>query len=240
MKNFLILTSLMVVLLPQTVSAEASDMTKPVANSHARVKNTSTKKPGDYSVSLLNNKRVDFCKGAIIAPSWILTAKHCVTSKLTYVTNGKKKASKKIAKKFKFKNKSDLALLQLEGTPFSPSQSVRLLAEPLLPFYGYMSGIKVTHNAKRGTPRVYRGLKLKAPNKTKLRLLKSAGKAGSSGSPWLIKTDSGDVAVAITHGGGQGAQIANARKWIKKTIQRETPAQSANWLYDIGEILSTQ
>jgi len=217
----------------QTIVTDKTDVLEPV-----KMVPTSTN-PNEYSVSLFANKR-NICKGVIIAPSWVLTAKHCTTRKLNFVTESKKKNRVKIVRKFKFKNHADIGLLQIANAPFGNRMPVRLLSKSLLPSYGVLDGFKVTHNSKKGVPTVYKNLKIKPISKKRLRLLNPAGKPGSSGSPWLVKTDIGDVVVAVTHGGGFGPQVSQAKEWIDSTVSRYTPSENVNWLSDTDILLRRQ
>ena len=199
----------------------------------------STSVADDYSISILNGRR-DICKGVIIAPSWVLTAGHCATRGITHVTASKLRFKKEIDKKFKFRKGADLALLKIKSAPFKPESAITLLARPLLSEYGILDNIKVVHNAKSGKAKVYENLKLKAKNRKELKSLTPKGKAGSSGAPWVIKTDNGDVAVGITHGGGVAPQIAQAKKWINKLIAKHTPSEQIKWLEEREVLLQSQ
>jgi len=200
---------------------------------------TTSSNPSDYSVSILS-KKSDTCKGAIIAPSWVLTAAHCLKRGTNYVTSSKVKDRKRIAKKFKFKRGGDIALLKIYNAPFNEKNAVKLLANPLLQEYGVLDNIKVTHNAKRGTPAVYGNLRLAVKNERTLKSLTPKGKAGSSGSPWVVKTDYGHVVVGVTHGGGFAPQVSQAKKWIDTIVTKHTPNEKVNWLENRDIILEAQ
>jgi hypothetical protein len=50
------------------------------------------------------------------------------------------------------------------------------------------------------------------------------GKAGTSGSPWVLHSSKvGDVLIGITHGGGRAPQVAFVSRWIQETIQKHDP-----------------
>ena len=196
-------------------------------------------KPKDYSVSLLTKGSVDICKGVIIAPSWILTAKHCVSTKLSHITNGERKDKLKIDKKIRFQ-RADMALLKLKKPVFLAKNIVTLSAQPLLKEYGIIDYKKVTHNASKGMPRVYTELKLKVKSQRGLKSLTPAGISGSSGSPWVVNTDIGDVVIGITHGGGRAPQVSLAKKWIDTVLKKNTPDETVKWLNNRDVIIQSQ
>ena len=219
MKNIILISSMLSLALTQTIIAQS-----PVPSAQ----------PNDYSISLLAKGKVDMCKGAIIAPSWVLTAKHCATSKLSHVTDGKLQDKVKIDKKIRFK-KSDIALLKLVNPVFNKKDAVLLSAQPLLKKYGELDYKKVTHNARRGTPWINENLVLRAKNLKNLKSLTPVGKAGSSGSPWVVSTDVGDVVVGVTHGGGYAPQVSLAKSWIDVTLKTYTPNEHIKWVKKVVE-----
>jgi len=77
----------------------------------------------------------------------------------------------------------------------------------------------VTGNmAWRGIPAVGHGDHLTVPIKKNRK-----GKAGSSGSPWVIHSAKvGDVLVGITHGGGRAPQVAFAAGWIQQSVAKHS------------------
>jgi len=237
MTKTILMSSMLSLALTQTVLADISNPIEAVETTEEL--KTVSAKPNDYSVSLLARGRADMCKGVIIAPSWVLTAKHCATTKLSHVTDGKRKDKVKIDKKLRFK-KSDIALLKLKNPVFTDEKIVMLSAEPLLREYGKLDYRKVTHNASRGTPRVYGNLKLRANNLKTLKSLTPVGKAGSSGSPWVVSTDIGDVVVGVTHGGGRAPQVSLAKSWIDEALSTYTPQESVKWLTDREMIINAQ
>ncbi|MEA1879377.1 MAG: trypsin-like serine protease [Campylobacterota bacterium] len=186
-------------------------------------------KPNDYSVSLLNGGGIDFCKGAVVAPSWVMTAKHCATTGLKYVTDKKRKHKVKVHKKFRIEG-ADFALLKVKKGSFAEDKALPLLSDTLKRAYGNIDFKKITHNSRRGTPAIYINLVLKGTSKKLLYAIKRAGKAGSSGSPWVVNTQVGDVAVAVTHGGGRGVQTSYAKKWVDKVLLNNTPEESIKWI----------
>jgi len=197
-------------------------------------------KPNDYSVSLLRKKGSDICKGVIIAPSWVLTAKHCATKNLTFVTDKKLRNKKRVVKKFRFKKGADIALLKIANAPFDEKSTAIVLGKALRADMGKLTYKKVTHNTKKGTPKIYHSLTLVAKNTRVLKSLTPKGKAGSSGSPWVVDTDMGDVVIGVTHGGARAPQIAQAKKWINALISKNTPNETVKWITDIDTILEAQ
>lgn len=191
----------------------------------------------EYAVTLLRNSS-SICKGVIIAPSWVLTAKHCATQRLNFVTAGKKSQKKRVEQKIHFKD-ADIALLRVEEASFNEERSAQILANAL-PTSHQFTYKKVIHNAQKGISKIYDDLILKVKNKKRLKSLTPKGKAGSSGAPWVVNTDNGDVVVGITHGGGRAPQVAQAKKWVNVQVKKWTPNENVKWVTDIDTIFQGQ
>jgi hypothetical protein len=159
-------------------------------------------------------------RGVVVAPHWVMTASHCITWKAQ--KNNKVSAKAVSQDKVKTNRKADLvvrhgskdvALVRLTE-PFPPG----LLTPPLL-LKDVVKGKrifvkKVSMNTMWSN--------IPASGKTDNWYVPEEhrkGKAGTSGSPWLVhSTEVGDVLVGITHGTGRAPQIGYIKDWIAKTI----------------------
>jgi hypothetical protein len=162
-------------------------------------------------------------KGVVIAPHWVITASHCISSKrkgivpVQYVDANGKKCTVMSDKVLRAKS-VDIALVRLvkaaegrtpilllkDGFPLTKNQSYRLK--------------KVAGNASWDDIPARVSTKSKG---TRLYVSKEhrKGKAGTSGSPWVIHSPLvGDVLVGVTHGSGRVPQVGTICNWIQKTV----------------------
>ena len=163
-------------------------------------------------------------KGVLIGSRWVLTASHCITSrkqkagdvKVRFTKRGGGPVTIRVDRVVRHASK-DLALLRLVR-PVKPAERspLLLLRHAISRRDGKLSIKKVAGDSVwRGIPAVGAGDHLTVPKKSNRR-----GKAGSSGSPWVIHSPQvGDVLVGITHGGGRAPQVGFVSAWIQKHTQ---------------------
>jgi hypothetical protein len=172
-------------------------------------------------------------KGVLVAPRWILTASHCITSRnqeagkvaAQFKLVDERQISIKVDKVLRHPGK-DLALLRLvRPVTAEERQPVLLLRETLVASDGKLSIKKVAGNATwRNIPTLGKNDNLTVPVKADRQ-----GKAGTSGSPWLIHSNQvGDVLVGITHGTGRAPQVAFVANWLEQTV-REHSSDELVW-----------
>ncbi|MBN8456933.1 MAG: trypsin-like serine protease [Verrucomicrobia bacterium] len=180
-------------------------------------------------------------KGVVIAPHWVLTASHCISSKrgdtvgMTYVNEDGKRVtitSDKVIRhgatdfalvRFKaaIEGRKPLLLLK-DGFPVSrkgqpPYQLAKVAGN------GVWEEIPARVSQKSGGERFY------------ITKERREGKAGTSGGPWVIHSPLvGDVLVGVTHGTGRVPQVGRVCQWIEQTVNSlgedriiwATPAQA--------------
>lgn len=201
---------------------------------------TVTANDNPYSVRERKDYSVNFRagRGVVVAPNWVLTASHVISSRYNKqpekVHIRWKKKYKEIGKKDKKSYTKalkiyrhpylDLALVHtvFDLTKQNPARNpVLLLKEPLTKKDGKVKIKKVSANM------VWRDIPARVARRGNLYVSKAQrrGKAGTSGAPWLIESSVGDVLVGITHGTGRAPQVAVAKAWMAKIIEAATPEQ---------------
>ncbi len=180
------------------------------------------------------------CRAALIAPSWILTARHCIGSKkvnniekhgwvrLHYYDESGVKQIVRYNSKAVFRHPGkDIGLMQLtEAVKEDLIEPVLLLSTPILKKHGYFNMKKVSAN-------IFKDIPVRAGRRSNAFVSKPdrGGKAGSSGAPWVFESETvGDVLFAVTHGSGRAPQVAYVKNWINDTVEANDSSVQLNWV----------
>ncbi len=195
-----------------------------------------------YSLESRSNYKAGIrkCRAALIAPSWVLTARHCLGSKkennlekhgwvnLSYIDEGGEWHPVKYRAKAIFRHPhKDIGLMQLSEPVTEPEiEPALLLSTPIKKGHGKFSMKKVSGN-------VFLDIPVRAGRKNNAFVSKPdrEGKAGSSGSPWVFESETvGDVIFAVTHGSGRAPQVAYVKSWIDGTVKENEPNAELYWV----------
>lgn len=169
------------------------------------------------------------CGAVLISKSWAMTAKHCIKSKY-FATPWKVKIGAINAQgTYNYKRATnvvrhtslDLALIKLEA-PIVNVNPLLLLEDMITKKDKHLKMKKVYRQ------HAWNDIPVRAGKRKNLFVSKKdrKGKAGTSGSPWVMKSIAGDVLIGITHGTGRSPQIANATNWIKDTVNKYSSGES--------------
>lgn len=169
------------------------------------------------------------CGAVLISKNWAMTAKHCI--KYKYSANPWKVKIGVIKEDGKYNYKRatnvirhkslDLALIKLDE-PITNVEPVLLLSDIITKKDKHLKMKKIYRQ------HAWNNIPVRAGKRKNLYVSKPhrKGKAGTSGSPWVINSIAGDVLIGITHGSGRSPQIANATEWIKDTVNEYSTGES--------------
>lgn len=208
-------------------SAQSENATAPAiteeANSHPSAART------DLSV------RVGGGQGVLISPHWVMTASHCVPSRrmgrftVTYLDSTGTKRRIMSDKVFR-SAVTDIALVRLTE-PAPHRVPLPLLQEGFGPNENgntyLLRKVTLSHSWDHIPARVSKksdGKRFYISKKNR------KGKAGTSGSPWVLPSECfGEVLVGITHGTGRVPQVGTIWRWIDQTVT-ENSKDELRWI----------
>lgn len=164
-------------------------------------------------------------KGVVIAPHWVLTAAHCISSKrgdtvkMNYMDESGTKVTLTSDKVVRH-GSTDFALVRLSEA--ANGRSPLLLLKDGFPVS--KKGQAPYRLKKVAGNGVWEEIPARVSQKshgTRFYISEDErhGKAGTSGSPWVIHSPLvGDVLVGVTHGTGRVPQVGKVCGWIESTV----------------------